>query len=224
MKLNNLGLLIMEQESSPGCWGDACAENSRYITLSNLLKNSTNINLNLFVSAQGVVRYPGPPGIWGANDTSDDQVSPLIAATSLIQPILCKTIISQVESNGYKTGNGKYIHPQSYAQLKRAQGSKFQGLLDWTIVIQALLFKIPIYWNDGTKSFQTTANDYADYLNYINFLAFAKQKRWTLACSIATKIVSANTAMSKVKQYYLPEPNVQWLLDIYQSAITKIWS
>jgi hypothetical protein len=222
MHFDNNGLLVMDQEGFPGNIGDSCAETSRYVTLQYLLGNPPKIDLSPFDTSLGVIDYPSSP--WGPNTTSDDQVSPLIAATSLTNSQLCKTITLQVEDAGYKTGNGQFIHPSSFAQLERSQGSIVQGLWDWTIVFQALLFKVPVYWNDGTKSFQTTANDEADYLNFVNFLAFAKQKRWTLACWLATKLTSSSVVMAKVSGYYQKEPNVQWLLDIYQQSIKKVWN
>jgi hypothetical protein len=219
MYLDTNGLIVMEQEGPPGCFGDACAETSRYVTLQNILGNKTNSNLTLLVTNTGVLRYPSPPGIWTESDCSDDQVMPLISTGVMIN-----TIIEQLEDNGYKTGNGDLIHPTTYAQLRRSQDCSFQWLWDFTILFQALLFKLPFYYNDGKKDFESTSDDTADYLNFINFLAFAKLKNETWVCKLTKKIISSSTAFSKVQSYYSDEPNSEWLLDIYQDAIVKIWS
>jgi hypothetical protein len=229
LKINGLGLIEMEQTGPPGCWGDSAAESSRYVTLQTLLAQSTsNINLSLLVTPQGVVRYPSPPSPWAASDTSSDQVMPLLAATCLTQTPLNSIVIAQLTTSDYKTGNGQLINLTTYAQLKRCQGSKIQGLFDLSILGQALVSRLPFVWNTNATLnpstwFISSYGSSADYLNWINALSFARQVNWTFPCYLATKVVSSNKAMSEIASYYQPEPNSQWLLDIYKEAIAKIW-
>jgi len=231
MIIDSLGLITLQQEGPPGCWGDGCAEASRYVTLLSLLGQPTDtINLSLFITPQGVVRYPQPPGFWGPGDTSGDQIAPLIAATSLTNPQLCQTVMAQLDNNDFRTGNGTLANPCLMAQMARAEGNMLQQLWDISILVQALIFKLPFAWNPNASInpnswFISSAGQSSGYLNFINFLAFATAKKnSTIACWLAKKVISSEKAMTEVTAYFVPsEPNVEWMLNLYRQALPKIW-
>jgi hypothetical protein len=230
MKLDSLGLIEMEQTGAPGCYGDSCAESGRYVTLCMLLGGTSvpQINLDQLVTPAGVVRYPCPPAPWGPSDTSSDQVSPLIAALSCTQSGMLPTVLNQIALNGYKTGNGDLIEIGLYANMKRAQGSWCQSLWDMAILGQAVILALPIAWNPNAAMNPLTwiissKNQTSGYLNWFNALAFARQKKWTLPCWLATKIISSKKTLKNVASYYQPEPNNSLILGLYTEGAKKIW-
>jgi hypothetical protein len=192
-----------------------------------LLGQTPTSQIQFFVTDLGVLRYPTSP--WRESDTSDDQVSPLIAAVTLTNISLAVKVINQVVFAGWKIGNGQLIHPTSYAQIKRAQGSWCQSLWDLAILSQALIMALPFAFSPNATInpstwFVSSAGQTADYLNFINALAFARTTdTFTISCWLATKIISLEKALAKVESYYKPEPNSQWLIDIYSAALAKIW-
>lgn len=235
MKIDDLGLIEMEQSPFPGSVGDTAAECGRYVTLCSLLGTTStaipNVNpasLSHLVTPQGVVRYPSPPSPWPASDTSSDQVAPLLASCALTQPLLTNTIISQIKANGYKTGNNNFIELGLLSNMKRAEKAWFQWLWDLPILGQAMLLKLPIAWNpNATKNPLTwiisSKNQTSGYLNFVNALAFARQTRWTITCWLATEIISEDKVWKNIRSYYQTEPNVSWLMNTYAQALPKIW-
>lgn len=222
MMIDTYGYVIMEQSPLPGGYGDSCAETGRYAVLAYINGTKLDIKFNSFVTDIGVLRHPDSP--WREDDTSGDQVSPLIAATALIQPVLGYRVIKQIEDAGYKTGNGDLLSPGIYAQMRRAQRKSFLWLSDLALVGQALLLKLPIRWSDSKRWFESTSGSSCDYLNLVNNLAFARaMESWTWPCWLATKLISQELALSKAKDYYEPEPNNGMILEQYAEAIPKIW-
>lgn len=223
MKFDQYGFIVMEQTGPPGNVGDSCAETSRYVVLSLVASGVIpSINLTPFVTDVGVLRHPDYP--LRESDTSDDQESPLIAAAYFTNPALANKVITQIVSAGNRTGNGQLIHPTSWSQIKRAQGSKMMWLYDLAILGQALILKLPYHWDDGKTSFEPTVDSSADYLNLINYLAFAYATHtFTWACKLVTKWISYDQAFDEVSNYYLPEPNDSMILKLYADAIQKIW-
>lgn len=223
MFFDKYGFVNLEQSPFPGSIGDSCAETSRYVLLSYILGKDIKINLSPFITSKGVLRHPDSP--WREDDTSDDQVSPLISVCSVTAPELAYKVIKQLEENHLKTGNGKLIHLTTLAQLERV--CHRSGLWAWDIVIlaQALILKLPYQWNDGKKKFTKTQDNSADYLNFINYLALASTTRtFGLLCKLACKIISKELALNKVQSYYAQEPNNQIILDLYAKAIPIIWN
>lgn len=222
MKFDEYGYLVTEYEGFPSNIGDSCAETARFVTLQHILGESNKTNLSGFVTEKGVLRHPTSP--WREDDTSDDQTCPLIAATGLVDPELCKKVIDYVVGNGYRTGNGQLIHPLCYAQIKRIQKSPNQWFYDLSILGQALLLKFPIRWNDGLKKVELSKDSSGDYLNFINFLAYAHAtETTTLPCILAKLIISDSVAFCKVQDYYRGKVNTDWMVDIYAKAIKVIW-
>ena len=224
MKLDGNGLIVLEQCSFPGSIGDSAAETSRMVTLQRLLGLPIQSDLALFVTDKGVLRYPTSP--WRENDTSGDQVAPLIAAGDQSHQ---QAVINQIKANGYKTGNGNLINPGFFANMQRANGVWIQWPWDLAILGEAFILALPFAWNPNASMINpltwlvSSSNQTAPYLNWINALAFARQKKWTLPCWLATKIVSKKKALAAVKSYYSVEPKVQWLLDLYDQAANEIW-
>jgi hypothetical protein len=221
MHLDSQGLVVLDQDTFPGNIGDSCAETSRLVTLNSLNNEFPWTQLSAFITDKGILRYPTSP--WREDDTSSDQVAPLIAACSLTQPQLTNIVIAKIVSAGYKTGNGNIISPGLLTNMKRHQKSCWQSFWDLAILGQALLFKVPVRWSDSKKWFEPSSGSSADYLNFINGLAFAKQRNWTWVCSLCVKLVSADTALAAVQSYYKPEPNNSIILDAYAKSIQKIW-
>ena len=225
------GFITMQQDTFPGSVGDSCAETGRMMLLCYILNILHKpVNLQLLVTPQGVVRYPSPPSPWGPSDTSADQVAPLLAICSLQEPELAQQILDQITNNGFRTGNGEVANPCLLAQMVRAEGHSWrQQIYDISILIQALLLKLPFAWNPNATLnpltwFVSSANQSANYLNFINFLGFARAKKnFTLSCWLASKIISSDKALAEVQAYYKPEPNSQWILDMYAAALPKIW-
>lgn len=228
MKLDQNGLVVLDQTGPPGNTGDSCCYTSCMITLQTLLGQPLSSNLSLFVTPQGVIRYPG--SVWNASDTSADQVAPLLAACSLTQPALAAEILQQLDNSDFRTGNGTLANPCLMAQMARAEGTILQQLWDISILVQALIFRLPFAWNPNASVkpnswFISSAGQSSGYLNFINFLAFATAKKnSTIACWLAKKVISSEKAMAEVTAYFVPsEPNVEWMLNLYRQALPKIW-
>lgn len=222
MKFDSYTFIVMEQSGFPGNIGDSAAETGRYMTLSALVHSLPSIDLSPFITDKGVLRHPTSP--WREDDTSDDQTSPLLAACSIRQPELANKIIAQIKAARWKTGNGQMIHPSSFAQIKRHQGSWLQGLWDISIVGQALLLKCPYRWSDSKKWFERSSGSSSDYLNFVNFLAYANLKgSFGISCKIATKLIDMGDVLMKVHDYYSIEPNNKMILDLYMKALPLIW-
>jgi hypothetical protein len=221
MYIDTYGFIIMEQSALPGGYGDSCAETSRYVVLAYINGKKLDIDLRPFVTEKGVLRHPDSP--WREDDTSSDQVYPLIAAGYVLQPVVAYKAIKQIADAGDRTGNSDKINIGMYAQIARFFSKDYLWVRDLTLVGQALIFKIPFRWSDSKKRLERSSGSSSDYLNFINGLAFARINKWTWPCWLATKIISKEKAMSKVSDYYKPEPNSDWLLQLYTRAIPKIW-
>lgn len=222
MVLDQYSYIRMEQTDFPGSVGDSCAETSRYITLCILIGVNPGINLNAFVTEYGILRHPDSP--WKENDTSSDQICPLIAAASLTDPKLADKIIQLIRQNQYKTGNGDLISPLVANNMLRHEKSKFVLFSDFDILVQSLLFKFPYRYNENTKKFDKSSNS-ADYLNFVNCLAFAKiRESQSPALWLAKKLTSPKTVLNKINEYYAPESNKSWVMNIYEQGIHILWS
>ncbi len=199
MKLVN-GAMVLEQCEYPGNIGDSCAETSRFA----IIGNSGQISLVQFITEMGFIRHPDAPEDWRERDFSGDQAEPLALANSVIR----ETIRDRTKANSWRTGNGELITPRLYAILT---GKRW--LLAICILAQGLLFKLPWRWSDSRNKFEITADSSADYLNYI--VAAIQAPRWSRC------LTSAALLKQKVRDYYKPEPNSQWVIDAYDAVISK---
>lgn len=220
MKFDKYGLIELEQCGFPGNIGDGCAEYARYATLCKFLDIPISPNLIAFITDIGVLRHPN--SIWGTSDTSDDQVSPLIAAAALYQPELADKIIAQLEAAGCKSGNGQYIHLTTFAQIFRYQKYPLQWLFDMSILGQTVFMLLPFRWSDSKHWFESNKNSSSDYLNWLNFLIFAKMQSFSWPCRLALKLISAEKTFEKIQDYYCPEPQA-WIVPMYEQAIRNLY-
>lgn len=222
MQFDQYGFIRMEQTDFPGSVGDSAAETGRFWTLLMfVIGTNAHPNLQPFVTKKGILRHPESP--WREDDTSGDQVSPLLAATSILQPIVADQILNHIYDAKYRTGNGNLISPGLFAMMRRCRNLKMLWISDLAIVGQALLMKLPVRWSDSKKALEWVGNSSADYLNFINFLVHAESKKnssWP--CWLAKKLISKKKMVERVKSYYEPEPNCDQILDLYARAIEKL--
>lgn len=219
MILDEQNYIIMEQSGLPGGYGDSCAETSRYITLLAVIDEKVIIDLSGFVTDKGILRHPKSP--WREDDTSLDQMYPLLAAASLTEDTkeLRHEIDEYITGNRGRTYNDKILTLGMNAQIDRSRGKPG---LDLALIGQALLFKIPFRWSDSKKKFEKNT-DSSDYLNFVNGLAFAHLKHPTWASKVAKLLTNKDKVLQKIKDYYSPEPNSEWLIKIYEKALGIIY-
>ncbi len=220
MYLDSQNLIVMEQSGLPGGYGDSASETGRYVTLLAVIGDKIIIDLSPFITDKGILRHPESP--WKEDDISSDQVSPLLAAASINQLYISDRIISLIRNNDNRTGNGDLISFGMWAQLRRAEKASNLWFSDLALLGQVLMFKIPFRWSDSKQKFEKNTNS-SDYLNFVNSLAFAKIKGDTLSSKLAKWLTSKDIVLQKVKDYYNPEPNSEWLLKKYEQALDRIY-
>lgn len=230
MKIDEYGCLVVEHVPWPGSIGDSCAESARYEHLKMLLGDYVHTcNLERFVTPLGYLRHPTAPETgaelpngevlkesWRESDMSTDQALPLYLAwrrgTNYTRT---SQMERRIKSNGYRTGNGDYISPGFYAELKDSQILRSLFLL-----IQILFFKLPYRWNDEKRTLELTTGSVADYLNYIHCAVYAP--KWVRRIG-----PSKNVLYKAVTTYYQPElalPETQpclvcKIIDLYDQVI-----
>ncbi len=235
MYLNGNNLMVMEQnpKGDPGNLGDSCAESGRYYNLVRFLRRSkpngspiTVVPLfKFFITDKGILEHPD--SMWREDDTSGDQVLPLFLAT--YQAAECGQVAEQVRryiiSNGWRTGNGKLCSPMLWATI-----NSYFGLMGWCLLAQAYLFKLPWRWSDSKKWFERSEGSTADYLNWFAaqiFLQRNDKESW--ASKKAMRSVGVGRCFVKCRDYYLkakktpndtylPEPNCDWVLQLYEMS------
>lgn len=224
MYIDNYGTISMEQCEFPGSIGDSAAESGRYAVLAYINGNfQSGIKLQAFLTPSGVIRHPQSP--WGVSDTSTDQIVPLIAASTLLEPKITDTIIQQIKDNGYKVSNGNLINPGVLANIKRHTGSTFQSVYDIAFLGQAFMFKLPFRWSESKHWFEKTEGSSSDYLNFTNGLLLAKIRGGlTFPQKLTLKLIKKEEILQKIKNYYKPEPNSEWLIKEYEQALEKLYN
>jgi hypothetical protein len=229
MKIDEYGCIEMEHVSWPGSIGDSAAESARYEHLRMLLGNYVSVvNLERFVTPLGYVRHPTAPGegafgeengkpspSWRETDFSGDQALPLYLAwrrgTNFTRSEQMK---ARIKSAGWRTGNGDFVSPGFFGILIESDIISSASLL-----VQALLFKLPYRWSDSKKWFERNDDSSGDYLNFFHAAVYAPRPvRWLL-----TKLVPKELLLKKIVSYYDPEPSVWWLLELYEKAIKEYW-
>lgn len=222
MLLDIYGFIVMEQCAYPGSIGDSAAETGRYVTLMYFNKDIKHIDLSNFITPKGILRHPESP--WREDDTSGDQVAPLIAASALLQPKVADIIIKKIRDNNYRTGNNNLINPGILANIKRHEGSIIQGLYDLAFLGQGLLLKLPYRWSESKKTFEKMEESSADYLNLFNSLFLAKIRGGlTLPQKLTLKLLSKEHVLNKIKSYYKVEPNSEFLIKEYEKALEVLY-
>ena len=221
MKIDELGCLVSETCDYPGNIGDSCAETSRYAVLT----PSTAVKLDQFRSATGYLRHPnapdGPPvslNSWRESDFSGDQATPLLMAYDLQNESLASEMRTRLKST-FKTGNGNLIQPGLFCLI-----FKLDMLLAFTLLVQAAIFLFPYRWSDSTKSFEKSEGSSADYLNWLVCLSYLHRKGSASLVRIVRGTVSASVLTTEITSYYKNEPNSDWLIQAYSSAISDIYN
>jgi len=197
MKFDELGCLIREkyEPGHPANLGDSCAETARHVILSGEPRP-----LSQFVTSAGFLRHPN--SIWREDDTSADQVLPLI----LCRPWYAKGF--RIKIPGTKTIMSAGLW---------AAWHKHYRLLNVVNIVQGWLFNIKWRIADGGK-IERSEGQVQDFLNFICVYVFLKRSgKW------ATLNQSKEKCMAAVRKYYLEgpdaEPNAEWLVDLYEKAL-----
>jgi hypothetical protein len=208
----------MDQSSWPGNIGDSCAETSRYAHLKLLLGLPIDdVDLYAFISNSGFLRHPLAPAAgeidgknesWRETDFTSDQGLPLFLAARKSDQSLARLIISRIHQDSYKTGNGDLVNPGFYALL-----TDTEWLLHVSTDVQALLLRFPYRWSDSKNRFEENEESAADYLNWIHCAVYLSP------CE--RKLIPKDLLKAKVRKYYQPEPNCQFLLDLYDQVIDQ---
>lgn len=211
MKLEN-GELISEiwPDGHPANYGNSMAESSRYVHLCIWLyteasrppyKANLPIELLVFRTSETYIQSASPncPKDWLV---SSDQciVWHLIMRS--------KEMEDRIKSAGWRTPDGNLVSPMFYAVLTR---NKF--LLNLFVGLQALIFKFPWRWNDGYKRIEHSSESSADYLNWLHCALYCS--KWI------RRLVNIKTMEEKIENYYKPEPNSDWLVNLYKELINN---
>ena len=219
MKFDNYKTLIREQSPYPGSIGDSCFDSSGFQHLCNLLEKDANVtsyqrvSLDAFVTQDGFVRHPTAPAIdaegdsWREEDFTTDQGLPLFLAAD---KDLKELMLSRIKKAGWKTGNGDFVSPVFYALLNNKQ-----WLINLCTLGQIALFYLPWRWNDEKKEIEKSEDASGDYINF--FHASMYSSKWI------RKLVPKEKLKAKISAYYKPEPNCDWLINLYHVTIDKLW-
>lgn len=209
----DVGGALLTDQAPPGCYGDSMANTSRFVVLGLMCENHDPgwmYKINQFRRPDGYIRHPLSP--WGTEDTSGDQKFPFMMAASLSSKIMFEE--SQERCRFANTG--------CFALSFRWCGNRF--LLGLILVAQALLFKIPIRWSDDNrhKRFVWIENsDSGDYLNYITALCYLWLHSYSWPIKVCGWLTPPEKIFSKIVHYHLPEPNSDWIVDLYSVAIVR---
>lgn len=211
MFIDSYMVLVMEHSSYEGNRGDSCAETSRYVHLKMLLGDYyMDVNLNTFVTPLGYIRHPEVPEDWKEKDFSEDQGKPLYLAFKKAGFHQADQMKKRIKDAGNRMGNGDLITPGFWGIL---HDSKL--LVNMSVLIQSLIFKLPYRWSDSKKWFEKSEGSSADYLNHIHMAVYSP--KWI------RRLVNKEVLKNKIKDYYSIEPNSQFVIDLYNQVIEKYW-
>ncbi|HEY0751998.1 MAG TPA: hypothetical protein VGD26_12635 [Chitinophagaceae bacterium] len=240
MRIDEFGLVVLEQNpeaSYPndggfhGNRGDSCAETGRLFHLLRFLEREAPDVRKVYEhlrTAKGFLRHPLCK--WREDDQSSDQMKPLyLAVTSWGFHDLKLDIEHYLQKNKkfgifWTTGNGDPINASFWACIKRAnnQQTSFHDLAHY---LQAVAMeRLPYRWNDEKKWFERMEGSSADYLNFLHAIIQAEYAGHTANSLKALKLVSPVKLLRKIMDYYRPEPNCSWVIDLYSSAISKLYT
>ncbi len=215
MRIDQYLTLVMEQCGYPGNIGDSCAETSRYVHLQCLNGLIPSLNLKQFITPLGYIRHPDAPAqdannqSWRESDFSSDQGLPLLLALQKTRSIKSEDMRDWFRDHGWKTGNGDFVSPSFLAVIKR-----WQWLLNLCILVQGILFRLPYRWSESENKFEEMKESSADYLNYIHLANYVPK---------SLRLISAETLKIKVREYYKPEPNSDFIIDLYDKVIDNLF-
>jgi hypothetical protein len=186
----------MEHDNNfDGARGDSCAETSRAWHLCYTLGLPMPFDLKppVFRTDKFYVRHPEIRADWREQDTSVDQILPLYLCYRLMNPMLAGEMKSRLKANWYRLQNGQPISPGMYGIVQNNQ-----WLINQTLAVQAFIFKSG--WGKT-----------ADVLNWLHMSHYAFP--WV------RNMVKKEFLKSEIRKYYSVEPNVDWLIDIYDKFI-----
>lgn len=213
MYIDNYKAIRMEQVAMPGAVGDSCSETARYAHLKMLLGDYyMDVNLNIFVTPLGYIRHPEVPDDWKEKDFSEDQGKPLFLAFKRAGFPQVDEMKRKIVGNSLwgRMGNGDPISPGFKGIL-----NDWGWLRDLTVIGQSLIFKLPYRWSDSKKWFERSEGSSGDYLNHIHMAVYSPQ--------FVRRLVSKEILKQKVRDYYKPEPNSQWIIDLYDKVLEEYW-
>lgn len=194
-------------QNSPGNYGNAMAETGRYAHLIMWAGCGPKAPIDL-LGFRGIVGYYESkssfcPAWWVV---SSDQCIPWYLAVKRSSLWLAQEMEQRIKENGYRTDDGNIATPPLIALISHSQ-----LLLNIVVLIQALLFKLPYRWDDGQKKFVPMKDSSADYLNWFHCALYCP--KWIRKC------VSKDTLIAKIQDYYKPEPNNDWVIELYKLVI-----
>lgn len=215
MKIDEYGVLVSEiyvegnDYFYAGNRADSMSTTSRWVDLSYILGIYSKNILTKFITQTGYQSHPSPrmPDNLKETSISSDSALPfyLSAGTSLREQMEQRLIKSV-----WRTGNGNLVEPTFTAVITN---SVF--LMNICVLFQSLIFKFPWRWDDGQKKFVSSSTSSCDYLNWMHV---------ALRCpKFVRKSVGKELLKSKIHEYYKPEPNVKWFLDLYDQVIERYW-
>ena len=230
MKLDPFETIVMEQTVWPGSIGDSMAETSRLFILNEFLRTHGSVKLYAhkldlmqFRTVSGYVRHPTAPHAalgtghnWREPDASSDQCLPWLMAVMLQNPITASYFVDDFR---FRIKGTKTIASLPLQFLARG---KFKALA-LSNQVQELIFKIPYRWSDDERmkgkllKFERSESSSADFLNYFAIYAFFKTRGEHCKMGLKHELV-----LNKIKSYYSPEPNSQWLINLYEEAFMLI--
>lgn len=199
--------------SWPASVGDSCAETSRAVVLGS--DKLDRLDLTAFISSHGgYVRHPSLENLpgWDRFDTTSDQVLPLILGFDHKMPALY-----------WRTAPSKLAAPGVMAAARN-----WWTLLGIINLIQAALFLIPYRYSDderlsGFNRIVRTDDQYADYLNWFVVVYFLHKKGYTKLVRAMTQLVDRFDLLRRVRGYYAPEPNSEWIVALYERASLEVY-
>lgn len=203
--IHALDRTIHFEGSWPASVGDSCAETARAFVLGE--SRLAREDLVAFIGPHGgYVRHPSLAALpgWDAADFSSDQALPLILGFDHKMPALY-----------WRTAPGKLVSPGVWAAARN-----LWLLLAFVTFLQALLFKVPWRYSDDErlKWYQRiirTEGQFADYLNFLVTLKFLRDKGYKRSVKAILALVDLDVALNAVKGYYKPEPNSEWIVELY---------
>lgn len=207
----------MHFEQNGGAWpasvGDSCAETSRAFVLGS--DKLDRLDLVAFIAPKGgYVRHPTLaelPG-WDASDFTSDQALPLILGFDHPMPAL-----------KWRTAPSKLSSPGVMAAARN-----WWVALAIINLLQALIFQVPFRYSDdeqlsGLRRVVSTDDQYADYLNWFIVVYFLHKKGYTKLVRAQTQLVDRTDLLRRVKGYYAPEPNSEWIYKLYEAASLEVY-
>lgn len=169
------------------------------------------VDLMQFVTPLGTIRHPLSK--WRENDESSDQ---LIALYMVLRKNgKSAPVRNRLIANGWRTGNGDLISPSFYCLIK-----KRWTMLSITMYAQYLIMtKLPYRWNEERSNqnkwpIEKSSESSADFVNFIHLLYYAKP--WL------KKRVDAKLLKEKVRHYFSREPNVDFVIHLYDQFIDEV--